>query len=135
MSGHGRRATEVDGRCRSLTNLIQNRRGRFDSKLLVIAGKFLSPESRGWVDKTSNHALAEIVVEIQSWQINERRPRTRQQRGYSRKNGAAQIPNTATAVSERSFFLAALRADQNRIVRCAADSDRASNTSTPCSSS
>ena len=29
----------------------------------------------------------------------------------------------ATGVSERSFFFAALRADQNRIVRCAVDND------------
>jgi len=50
-------------------------------------------------------------------------------------NSTAQISNTATGVSERSFFFAALRADQNRIVRCAADSDRASNTSRPCSRS
>ena len=41
----------------------------------------------------------------------------------------------ATGVSERSFFFAALRADQNRIVRCAVDNDRASNASKACSSS
>src|ERR1700692_690138 len=45
------------------------------------------------------------------------------------------MSDIATLVSGASAFLAELRADQNRMVRCAADSDSVSNDSWPSSSS